>query len=185
MAKEFWYSIKNGWKTLIPIIVFSVISWCPKLSLPVSISILSLGITFSLALMNMASQNSRWLMNKIVEILESIIKESESYKDLLTRYLMGKVKIEELAGADILIIYKTKIQLLTNYKKLIKGGKNEIEFDNIEDDYKKIESEIKKLDKTNTDCEIKCLVNDILINLNKIIDDSSKLILKSRYIITK
>lgn len=187
--KEYWYVIKNCRFELLVIIFLTA----PFYSLiefdeSIAITLFSVGITLILTIINGESQNNRWLMNKMVDVLENIISESESYKDLLTEYLEGSGKIENLIGdhrVDLIVTFNTDMELIANYKKLIKAEKGEKLFHDIKGNYKKLESEIKELDMANTKCKNNALIKNMIDYLNKIISDSSKLIIKSPHIIAK
>ena len=148
----------------------------------ITISLVSLGFTMSMYLVQPKSTNNRWLINKEVECFENIIDSCEFYSLLIEEYESDKIDFKDLVGIHKVEFIKTLIvskRSIKNYMKYLTATDKSGE---LFEKLCKLIGNVKNLklieNVENCTCNTEKLKNDI----KKIIDLSYQLINLSPYI---
>lgn len=115
---------------LLPVIALGIfagiITNCAKLdpgtASSITISLVSLGFTMSMYLLQPKSTDNRWLINKEVECFENIIDSCEFYTLLIEEYESDKIDFKDLVGIHKVEFIKTLIvskRSIKNYRKYL------------------------------------------------------------------
>ncbi|QHJ83996.1 MAG: hypothetical protein [Caudoviricetes sp.] len=177
---KIWIRIKS-WVSIVPAVLCTytaakiIDSTCidPIKTVPIALTLITLGFTLSDALIKKNSANNRWLINKEVECFENIIDSCEFYYLLIEEYESYKIDFKDLFGIQRVEFIKTLVvsqRSIENYKNYLTG------YDRSEEILKKLSDLID--DVINCTDNYEKLKND----LKKIIDLSYQLINLSPYI---
>ena len=128
---------------LLPVIILSVaaivISLIPEVeentAISIALSLVSLALAMTNALIGPKSADNRWLINKEVECFENIIDSCEYYKITIEEYEHNRIDVEFLVGIHRIELLKTLIESkrsIENYRNYLTG------YDRSEEIFKKL-----------------------------------------------
>lgn len=141
---KIWIRIKR-WVSIVPAVlctyiaaeIIDSISKDLIKTVPIALTLITLGFTFSDALIEKNSANNRWLINKEVECFENIIDSCQYYKIIIDEYENNRINVKYLVGIHRIELLKTLIsnqRSIENYKNYLTGkDKSEKIFEKLSD----------------------------------------------------